>query len=87
MSVGDTDDQGHFELDYDGKTKGAVLGKHLVSIQQRQDAIVEREPGVPAKRQNVNKDIAPVFEKYNQANSKKYVEITKDTTVLDLNLD
>jgi hypothetical protein len=73
--AGETDDEGHFELAYDEKVKGALIGKHHIFIQPKM--------GKPAP----TKEVAPAFSKYSAANSKKDVEITSDTKVLNLELD
>jgi hypothetical protein len=75
QSAAETDDEGNFELRYDEKTMGAVVGKHHIFIQPKM--------GKPAP----SKDVAPAFDKYGAAKSKKDVEITKDTKVLNLELD
>jgi hypothetical protein len=75
QSAAETDDEGNFEVLYDERTKGAVIGKHHIFIQPKM--------GKPSP----SKEVAPVFNKYSAVNSKKDVEITKDTKVLNLDLD
>jgi hypothetical protein len=75
QTAAETDDEGHFEVQYDEKTRGAVVGKTRIFIQPKM--------GKPSP----TKELAPAFNKYGAANSQKYVEINKDTKVLNLDLD
>lgn len=80
-SWGQTDDQGRFKLEYDGKHKGAVVGKHKVSVRVGPQTTADREPGMAPPQ---SKEMAAFFDKYSFTNSKIEVVIDKNTKDLKL---
>jgi hypothetical protein len=86
MSVGDTDEQGHFKLTYDAKHPGAVVGKHKVSVKMRPMNLAESEAQMMGKKVPLSKDWEEFFDKYSQA--KSTVEVTIDrNNATDLKLE
>jgi hypothetical protein len=81
-SWGLTDDQGKFTLEYDAKNKGAVPGKHKVSVRVGPQTTGAREPGMAGP---LSRDMAEFFDKYSFTKSDKEVTIDKNTK--DLTLD
>ncbi|MCI0458613.1 MAG: hypothetical protein L0Z62_16750 [Gemmataceae bacterium] len=81
-SVGETDDEGRFKLNYDRRQDGALVGKHKVSVKMRpeQEAVM-----LGKKPPRMSRELHEFFDKYSAEKSKIEVEIAKKTT--DLKLD
>jgi hypothetical protein len=84
-SWGQTDGDGRFVLEYDSQYKGAVVGKHKVSVRMKPQTAAEQEAVMMGKNPPMSKEMATFFEKYNAQNSK--LEVTIDRGVGDLKLD
>jgi hypothetical protein len=82
QSVGMTDSQGRFTLDYDRDTKGATVGKHKVAVMLPPGGGGGR-PG----QQDASADIKEVLEKYGPDKSKAEVTIDKNTRDVKLEWD
>lgn len=81
QSFGVTDAEGRFRLIYDPEHDGAEIDKHRVWVMNRADG---PEPGMPAR---LSKEMDEFYKRYNQANSRVSIEITKAVTDLKLDLD
>ncbi len=86
-SWGMTDENGRYELYYSRKNKGAVRGKHKVSI-----AIRPRNPQEEMELQEGTRPLPPyllpLLEKYgNQATTPLTFDITRDGQVIAISLD
>jgi hypothetical protein len=79
-SWGDTDANGRFTLEYDEKTKGAVVGNHTVSgTPQDPGGVMDWKPSAAAKA---------VAAKYgDRVKSPKKVDITGSNDNLEINFD
>ena len=89
-SWGQTDELGHFKLNYDRDQDGAVVGKHKVWLEPRPtaaDAAAVMPGAGLARRPTVAKDFEGLFEKYGAEKTTLTVEITPDTKELPLDLD
>jgi hypothetical protein len=84
-SWGQTDEQGHFTLNYEFDQQGAVRGKHRVSVRMRPSTTAEQEAIMNGQQPPLSKDMAEFFQKYSVENSK--VEVTIDRNPTDLKLD
>lgn len=84
-SWGQTDEQGHFTLNYDSQQQGAVRGKHKVSVRMRPVTTADQEAIMNGQKPPLSADMAAFFEKYSVENSKK--EVTIDGSTTDLKLD
>ncbi len=83
-SWGETDSQGRFSLEYDSKTKGAVVGKHKVSVRMKPTTAAEQEAVMEGRKPPMSKEMATFFDKYSAEKSKVELTIDKST---DLKLD
>lgn len=83
-SIGTTDAQGNFTLSYNNDVKGAVRGKHVVSVAPM-NAIEQQVPGVATPP--VDPDVKAMRDKYSPANSKYTVDITGSVSDLKINLE
>src|SRR5262249_12172083 len=88
-SWGETDDAGHFALEYDRTPKGADVGKHKVSVRRKMTTTGEKEAEMMGKPSKVSGELAGLFEKYSGLNTQnlKVVTIEKETKDLVVNLD
>jgi hypothetical protein len=86
-SWGETDDSGHFTLEYDRTQKGALVGKHKISLRRKMKTRAEQEAEMRGETPPVDRQLGDLFTKYNAANSKKEVTIDKETTDLRVDLD
>jgi len=77
-STGRTDDKGHFKLEYDPKSSGAVRGKHKV--------YVTLPPGGPAPGQEDTRsaETKEMLAKYGPDSSKVEVTVEKDSKEVKL---
>ena len=80
-SWGLTDATGQFTLEYDKDNKGALIGKHKVSV--KMGPPIERNPGVEP---SPPRELAELFEKYGD-NSSVVVEIEANTKEITLAWD
>jgi hypothetical protein len=82
-SVGRTDNEGRFTLDYDRTTKGAELGKHKV--------FVMLPPGggrtVPGQQDVQTGDVKELLAKYGPDKSKVEVTVDRNTSAIPLDWD
>jgi hypothetical protein len=84
MSSGQTDEKGHFKLNYERGRDGALVGKHRVFVINKQTAAGPgREPG---KTGPVSGDMAVFFDKYGEKSTVE-VEIDKNTKEVNLKWD
>lgn len=86
-SWGRTDEQGRFELEYDRHQKGALVGKHKVSVRQVMATREEQEAYMMGRRVPFAKDLAAFFNKYSVDQSKVEVVLERSTSDLQLNWD
>jgi hypothetical protein len=86
-SWGQTDEQGHFTLNYDKKQDGVVAGKHKVSVRMRPTTVAEQEAVMKGKRPPQSREMAEFFDKYSMARSKKEVTIDRSTSDFQLDLN
>ncbi len=87
QSWGQTDESGHFKLNYDPQHDGAVLGKHRVSVRLKPATRAEQEAVMQGNRVPMTKEMAEFFEKYAAHNSKKEVVVARDTREVRLDWD
>jgi hypothetical protein len=86
-SIGRTDADGHYSLQYDKDRAGALLGKHKVWVQIR-PANPKEEADIAAGLVKLHPDIDAIMQKYgNRKTTPKTVEVTQDNQVIDLPLD
>lgn len=85
-SWGMTDEQGHFTLEYDDKTKGAHTGAHKVSIRMRPTTVAEQEAVMMGREPPMAKELSSFFSRYSAENTKIEINLDKDSK-LDLNWD
>ncbi len=83
QSWAETDDQGRFKIFYDRHQDGAVVGKHKVWIQYKQNPKTALEPGEAV----APRDMRALFDRYNYENSKLTVQIDRNTTDIKLELE
>jgi hypothetical protein len=85
-SWGLTDEKGHFTLEYDRKHKGAVVGKHKVSVRRGPVTAAAAEPGMPGEG-TLPREMVEFFAKYSAEHSTKEVTIDKNTREVKLDWD
>ena len=83
-SWGKTDAQGRFQLEYDDKHKGALIGKHKVSARMPPHSELEKVPG---ERPIVSSEMGTFLEKYNMDLTKIEVVIDRNTKEVNLTWD
>ncbi len=86
-SSGVTDQNGHYELEYTHESKGAVVGKHKVSVVLRPSTAAEQEAAMMGKAVPLSKDMQEFFSKYAKDRTTKEVTVDKNSKVIDLDLD
>ncbi|MCI0460603.1 MAG: DUF4198 domain-containing protein [Gemmataceae bacterium] len=86
-SLGRTDEQGRFELEYDRQQKGALVGKHKVSVRQVPTTRAEQEAVMMGRRPPMTREMAEFFNKYSVDKTTAEVVIERSTSDLQLNWD
>jgi hypothetical protein len=85
-SIGVTDAEGQFDLDFDENRKGAQVGVHKVTVEYRPKDPGEEMDILEGKKKRP-KEIAAIIKKYNEGSQSLNVEIKEATTELELKLD
>jgi hypothetical protein len=85
-SWGLTNDQGQFTLEFDSKHKGAVAGKHKVSVRRGPVTAGATEPGMPGEGA-MSREMVEFFSKYSAEHSTKVVTIDKNNKDVKLDWD
>jgi hypothetical protein len=85
MTSAVTDEQGHFEVEYDRKQKGISAGKNKVAVRPKPATRAEQEAEMMGKRLPLSKEKREFFAKYGEGRSK--VELVIEQDVPDLRLD
>src|SRR5262249_29896242 len=81
-SWGQTDQEGHFQLEFDRKNKGAVMGKHKVSVRMRPVTVAEQEAVMEGRQPPLSAEMKEFFAKYSAERPTKEVTIDKTTREL-----
>ena len=84
-SVGQTDEEGRFNLLYEPKHFGALVGTHKVSVRHRPSSAAEIDAAIKGNRSPLSQDWAEFFDKYSAG--KSTVEVVIDKNTKDLKLD
>ncbi|WP_435005105.1 hypothetical protein P12x_002997 [Tundrisphaera lichenicola] len=92
-SWGKTDDEGHFEMNYDADNMGVMTGHHKVYFNPAV-ATIDGGRSKQSKQALASgvglapEDMQVILTKYGKEDSTKYeVDVTKDPTVLEIKLD
>src|SRR5262249_7760544 len=86
-SWGQTDEQGRFTLEFDRKHKGALLGKHKVSVRMKPTTVAEQEAVMEGRQPPISREMKEFFDKYSAERSNKEVTIDKKTREVKLERD
>src|SRR5262245_3535220 len=86
-SWGQTDQEGRFQLEFDRKNKGAVLGKHKVSVRMRPVTRAEQEAMMDGRQPPLSAEMKEFFAKYSAERSNKEVTVDKKTREVKLDWD